>query len=70
LYDKAIWLIDALRADPELPAEVTSVLDYHEGRTRIDEASRSGDLVRKREFFWTRRATGSRPSSWNNVIIR
>ncbi len=51
LYDQAIWFIDALRADPELPADLKAVLDYHEGRTRIDEASHTGDLARKRDLL-------------------
>jgi hypothetical protein len=51
LYDQALWFIDALRADPELPADLKAVLGYYEGRIRIDEAARTGDLVQKRELL-------------------
>ncbi|MDR3622563.1 MAG: tetratricopeptide repeat protein [Paludisphaera borealis] len=51
LFDVALDYIDQLRADPEIPAEMKSVLDYHEGKTLIDEAAKSGDLVRRRELL-------------------
>jgi tetratricopeptide (TPR) repeat protein len=51
LHDQALEFIDQLRADPSLPAEIKAVLDYQEGRTQIDEASRTGDLVRRRELL-------------------
>jgi tetratricopeptide (TPR) repeat protein len=51
LHDEALHYIDQLRADPGLPANVKMVLDYQEGRTQIDEASKTGDLVRRRELL-------------------
>jgi tetratricopeptide (TPR) repeat protein len=51
LHDQALDFIDQLRTDPALPADIKVVLDYQEGRTRIDEASRTGDLVRRRELL-------------------
>jgi tetratricopeptide (TPR) repeat protein len=51
LYDQALQYIAQLRADPSLPAELKSILDYQEGRTQIDEASKASDLVRRRELL-------------------
>ena len=51
LHDLALAFIDQLRTDPQLPAELKVVLDYEEGRTQIDEAARSSDLVRRRELL-------------------
>lgn len=51
LHDLALEFIDRLRTDPALPADIKVVLDYQEGRTQIDEASRTGDLVRRRELL-------------------
>ena len=51
LHDLALQYIDQLRADPGLPANLKMVLDYQEGRTQIDEAAKTGDLVRRRELL-------------------
>ncbi|MFO0890653.1 MAG: tetratricopeptide repeat protein [Isosphaeraceae bacterium] len=56
LHDLALEYIDRLRADAALPADVKEVLDFEEGRTQIDEASRSSDLVRRRELLEQARA--------------
>ncbi len=43
-----IWRLNisrSLRADASLPPRIKATLDYEEGRTLIDEAARSGDLV-------------------------
>jgi cellulose synthase operon protein C len=45
LHDLAIDYIKVLRAESALPARIKATLDYEEGRTLIDEAARSGDLV-------------------------
>jgi tetratricopeptide (TPR) repeat protein len=50
-HDLAVDFIRQLRGDPGLPAELKVLLDYQEGRTLIDEASKSGDLVRRRELL-------------------
>jgi tetratricopeptide (TPR) repeat protein len=55
-HDLALEFIDQLRADPDLPAEMKVVLDYQDGRTQIDEASKSGDIVRGRELLEHARA--------------
>src|SRR4029077_3105526 len=51
LHDLALEFIDQLRSDPQLPADLKVVLDYEEGRTQIDEAAKSSDLVRRRELL-------------------
>ena len=40
-----------LRADAQLPAAVKDVLDYEEGRTLIDEAAKTDDLVLRDELL-------------------
>ena len=51
LHDKALEFIDLLRAEPGLPADLKVVLDYQEGRTEIDEAAKTGDLMHRRELL-------------------
>jgi cellulose synthase operon protein C len=51
LYDLALDYINQLRDDPSLPADIKVSLDYEEGRTLIDEASRSNDLVLREELL-------------------
>jgi len=51
LHDLALEFIDELRVDPGLPADLKVVLDYQEGRTEIDEAAKTGDLVHRRELL-------------------
>ena len=51
LHEYAREYIDVLRADSALPANVKSILDYEEGRTLIDEAARSGDLVLREQLL-------------------
>lgn len=51
LHDLALDYLVQLRADPALPGDLKVVLDYEEGRTRIDEASKTGDLVRRRDLL-------------------
>ncbi|MGC8641625.1 MAG: tetratricopeptide repeat protein, partial [Isosphaeraceae bacterium] len=50
-HDLAIQYLDQLRADPGLPKDLKDVLEYQEGRTQIDQASRTGDLVRRRDLL-------------------
>jgi len=51
LHDLALEYINQLRGDPAQPDNVKVVLDYEEGRTLIDEAARSGDLVRREDVL-------------------
>ena len=51
LHELAREYLDVLRADPSEPANVKAVLDYEEGRTLIDEAARSGDLVLREDLL-------------------
>ena len=51
LHELAIDYINQLRADAALPESVKAVLDYEEGRTLIDEAAKSGDLVLREELL-------------------
>src|SRR4051812_31554680 len=55
-HDLALEFIENLRVDPGLPADQKVLLDYQEGRTEIDEASKTGDLVRRRELLEQARA--------------
>ena len=51
LHELALDYIRQLRAEPGLPTKVKAILDYEEGRTLIDEAARSGDLVLREELL-------------------
>jgi len=51
LHDLALDYINQLRSDPAQPDNVKVVLDYEEGRTLIDEAAKSGDLVRREDLL-------------------
>jgi tetratricopeptide (TPR) repeat protein len=51
LHDIALQYINQLRDDPSVPADLKVSLDYEEGRTLIDEASRSNDLVLREELL-------------------
>lgn len=51
LHDVAIDYIKQLRADPTLPADLKVGLDYEEGRTLVDEAGRSNDLVLREDLL-------------------
>src|SRR5262249_58910741 len=56
MYDLALEYLNQLRTDPALPADLKTGLDYEEGRTLIDEAARSGDLVLREELLKEARA--------------
>lgn len=51
LHDLALDDIGFLRGDEGIPAKLKEELDYHEGRTLVDEASRTSDLARRRELL-------------------
>jgi tetratricopeptide (TPR) repeat protein len=50
-YDLAADYLEQLRAQSDAPAEVIDVIDYELGRITLDEASRTGDLVRRKELL-------------------
>jgi tetratricopeptide (TPR) repeat protein len=50
-HDIALEYLNQLRGDPALPNDFKSILDYEEGRTLIDEASKSNDLVLREELL-------------------
>src|ERR1700722_14452787 len=51
LHDRALEYLNQLRGDPSLPDNIKVILDYEEGRTLIDEAARSGDLVLREDLL-------------------
>ena len=51
LHDQALEYLNILRADAGLPANIKVLLDYEEGRTLIDEAAKSGDLVLREDLL-------------------
>jgi len=51
LHDLALDDIALLRDDSGVPANLKAELDYLEGRTLIDEASKTSDLARRRELL-------------------
>lgn len=50
-FDLASEYIERLRTDPGLGEPLKGMLDYHEGRVLIDEASKTVDLARRRELL-------------------
>jgi cellulose synthase operon protein C len=51
LHDLALEYLNQLRGDPSLPDNIKVILDYEEGRTLIDEAAKSGDLVLREDLL-------------------
>ncbi len=51
LHDIALEYLAQLRNDAGLLTSVKEVLDYEEGRTLIDEAAKTGDLVLRQELL-------------------
>ena len=51
LYDLASEYLEQLRTEPETPADLRSTIDYEQGRIMLEEASKSGDLVRRKELL-------------------
>jgi hypothetical protein len=50
-HDLALDYLNDLRADPETPADLKSILDYEEGRGLLEEATRSSDLEGRRKLL-------------------
>ncbi len=51
LHELALEYLNILRADTALPANVKDVIDFEDGRTLIDEAAKSGDLVLREDLL-------------------
>ena len=51
LHDLALEYLNVLRGDPAQPGNIKDILDYEEGRTLIDEAARSSDLVLREDLL-------------------
>jgi tetratricopeptide (TPR) repeat protein len=50
-HDLALEYLGLLRGDPAQPANIKDILDYEEGRTLIDEAAKSSDLVLREDLL-------------------
>jgi tetratricopeptide (TPR) repeat protein len=50
-FDLAGDYLEKLRTDKATPEEIRGVLDYEIGRLGIDEAAKTGDLVRRKELL-------------------
>src|SRR4051812_24183305 len=50
-FDVAASYLDQLRATPGTPDDIRAVIDYEFGRLLIDEAAKTGDLVRRKELL-------------------
>src|SRR5262249_9387628 len=51
LHDLALEYVTGLRGDATLPNDLKVILDYEEGRTLIDEAAKSSDLVLREQLL-------------------
>ena len=58
-HDIALDYIKVLKAEAQLPAEIKDVLEYEEGRTLIDEAAKTNDLVLRKRCFAARRRSST-----------
>jgi tetratricopeptide (TPR) repeat protein len=50
-FDLASEYLEKLRAEKGTPGDVLAIIDYEIGRLLIDEASKTGDLVRRKELL-------------------
>jgi len=50
-YELADEYLERLRTDPNTPDQLRATIDYEQGRGMIDEASRTGDLVLRKELL-------------------
>lgn len=55
-YDLAEEYLEGLRTQPRTPDELKSTIDYEQGRLMIDEASKTGDLVLRKDLLDKARA--------------
>src|SRR5438309_1848969 len=50
-YDLATEYLEAVRKQPDAPLSLRETAEYEFGRLLLDEASKTGDLVRRRELL-------------------
>ena len=50
-YDLASEFLERLRQDPATPADLRATVDYELGRLLLDEASKTGDLVHRKDML-------------------
>ena len=50
-YDLAAEYLETLKAQPDAPEELITSFDYEVGRLLLDEATQTGDLVRRRDLL-------------------
>jgi tetratricopeptide (TPR) repeat protein len=50
-FDLAGEYLELLRNDKSTPAEIRSTIDYDKGQLLVDEASKTGDLVRRKDLL-------------------
>lgn len=50
-FDLAAEYLETLRGEPGTPKEISESIDYELGKLSLDEASRTGDLVRRRDLL-------------------
>ena len=50
-YQEASEVLEEVRNDPNAPAELRALVDYEQGRMYLEEAGRTGDLVRQKELL-------------------
>jgi len=51
LYDLACEYLELLRNDRSTPEEIRSTIDYDKGQLLVDEAAKTGDLVRRKDLL-------------------
>ena len=50
-FDLANDYLERLRQQPDTPADFRATIDYEQGRILLDESSKTGDLVRRKELL-------------------
>jgi len=66
-FDVASDYLEKLRVDAGTPSEIRAIIDYEFGKLAIDEAAKTGDLVRRKEMLeqarnWLDAFTKSQPN--------
>ncbi len=50
-FDLASEFLEELRTNKETPGDIKATIDYEQGRLLLEEAAKTGDLVRKKELL-------------------
>ena len=50
-FDLASEFLEELRANKDTPADIKATIDYEQGRLLLEEAAKTGDLVRRKELL-------------------